>query len=182
MNKLTTPRVLVLATVAFVTMTACAATRTQKSAGQGIDDAVIVTQIKSALIGDPVTRARDIDVEVFKGRVQLNGFIDSDSERQRAISLARKVKGVMNVDDNLKLKGNERRVGEVIDDATLTTKVKAALVADGRTKAYQISVDTRDSVVLLSGFVAATASRTAAGEVAAGISGVKSVDNQIAIK
>jgi hypothetical protein len=60
--------------------------------------------------------------EVFKGRVQLNGFVDSDQERLQAIAVARKVDGVTDVDNNLKLKGAERTAGEVVDDATLTAR------------------------------------------------------------
>jgi hyperosmotically inducible protein len=175
-------RLLTLAAISLLAISACAATRTQKSAGEAVDDTVITAQVKAALIGDPQTKARKIDVEVFKGRVQLNGFVDSNPERLQAVALAREVKGVTSVDNNLKLQGESRQVGAVMDDATLTGKVKSALVADDRTKAHQINVETRDSVVLLAGFVANNSSRVAAGELAAAVVGVKKVDNQIAIK
>jgi hyperosmotically inducible protein len=182
MIKLNPLRALTLATVALSLATACASTRTQKTAGEAVDDAVITAQINSALIGDPLTKARDIDVEVFKGRVQLNGFVDSDQERLEAISVARKVGGVTTVDNNLKLKGAERTAGEVVDDAALTAKVKSALAADERTNAHQINVETRDAVVLLAGFVNNAASRAAANDVAMSIGGVSRVDNQLAVK
>ncbi len=182
MIRSTTKRALALAALAVFITTACASTRTQKSAGEQIDDSVIMAQVKSELIGDPLTKARDIDVEVFKGRVQLNGFVDSDASRNQAIALARRVSGVTNVDNNLKIKGPTRTVGETVDDAALTTKVKLALAADERTKAHQIEVETRDSVVLLAGFVNNSAARGVAGDLARSIQGVTRVDNQIAVK
>jgi hyperosmotically inducible periplasmic protein len=182
MTILKPSRLLALMTVSLFVATACAATRTQKSAGEGIDDALITAQVKTALIGDATTKARHIDVEVFKGRVQLNGFVGSERERTQAVSLARKVNGVHNVDNNLKVKGEPLSAGEVVDDSSISAKVKSALIADERTKAHQINVETHDSVVLLAGFVANSESRSAAGEVASSVTGVKSVDNQIAIK
>jgi len=175
-------RLVTLTIVSLLMATACTSTRTQKSAGEGIDDAVISTGVKSALIADPLTKAHNIDVEVFKGRVQLNGFVDNNQERVQAVALARKVDGVTAVDNNLALQGANRSAGEATDDATLTGKVKSALIGDERTKAHQINVETQHGVVLLAGFVSNDASRTAAGEIARAIVGVKSVNNQIAIK
>ena len=62
-------------------MVACASTRTQKSAGEQVDDTVTTASVKCSLIGDPVTKAGQIDVEVFKGTVQLNGFVDSAASK-----------------------------------------------------------------------------------------------------
>lgn len=178
----TSARLLTLAVAAVLAATACTSTRTQKSAGETIDDAVISTQVNTALVSDSLTKAHNIDVEVFKGRVQLNGFVGSDAERRQAMSLTRKVNGVTAVDDNLALQGAKRTTGETVDDAAITNKVKSALVADERTKAHEINVETQRSVVLLAGFVGNDVSRSAAGEIARAISGVKKVDNQIAIK
>ena len=88
----------------------------------------------------------------------------------------------MTVDNNLMLRGEKRTTGETADDAALTSKVKSALVGDERTKAHEINVETNHSVVLLAGFVANSSSRSAAGDLARAITGVKKVDNQIAIK
>ena len=182
MTQTTARRAIVAATMAMLLATACTSTRTQKSAGESVDDAVIATRVKGDLISDPLTKARDIDVVVFKGRVQLNGFVDSSAESSQASSLARRVSGVTAVDNNLKLKGAERSPTDVIDDGALSTQVKAALAGDERTKAYQIEVNTRNAVVLLAGFVNNAASRGAAGEIARDIKGVTRVDNQIAVK
>jgi hyperosmotically inducible periplasmic protein len=175
-------RLLTVAAISMLAAIACTSTRTQKSAGETIDDAVISTEVNTALVGDPLTKAHNIDVEVFKGRVQLNGFVGSNQERQQAVALTRKVNGVTAVDNNLALQGEKRSTGETIDDANLTNKVKSALIGDERTKAHEINVETQHSVVLLAGFVSNDASRNAAGDIARSITGVKKVDNQIAIK
>ncbi len=67
--------------VVTLAMVACASTRTQKSAGEQVDDSVTTGCVKSALIADPVTKAHQIDVETFKGTVQLNGFVDIGGEQ-----------------------------------------------------------------------------------------------------
>jgi len=175
-------RFIALAAVSMLLATACTSTRTQKSAGETIDDGVISTEVNAALVGDSLTQAHNIDVEVFKGRVQLNGFVGSNAERNQAIALTRKVNGVHTVDNNLLLRGEKRTTGESTDDAALTGKVKSALTADERTKAHEIKVETNHSVVLLAGFVGNSTSRSAAGDIARSITGVSKVDNQIAIK
>ena len=177
-----TVRFLSIAAASMLLATACTSTRTQKSAGETIDDGVISTEVNAALVGDKLTEAHNIDVEVFKGRVQLNGFVASNAERNQAVALARKTKGVNAVDNNLLLRGEKRTSGETTDDAALTSKVKSALIGDERTKAHEINVETNHSVVLLAGFVGNNTSRSAAGDLARSISGVKKVDNQIAIK
>ncbi len=183
LNRTRTFRFITVAAVALLSMAACTSTRTQKSAGEQIDDTVITGKIKADLIGDPVTKAHEIDVEVFKGRVQLNGFVRTNDMRRRAVAIARQVNGVVAVDNNLKLKGADNgSTGNQIDDGMLTARIKTALVEDSRTKALQINVETRNAVVLLSGFVNNAAARTAAGELARGVPGVTRVDNQIAVK
>ena len=74
-------RAALVVAVALFTTVACASTRTQKSMGEQIDDTMITTKVKAELIGDPLTKAHEIDVEVFKGRVQLNGFVRTEAMR-----------------------------------------------------------------------------------------------------
>jgi hyperosmotically inducible protein len=72
--------------------------------------------------------------------------------------------------------------GEYVDDAAITAKVKAAILAEPGLKTLQIGVETYKDVVQLSGFVDNTQAKTRAGEVAAGVSGVKSVRNNLVVK
>jgi hyperosmotically inducible protein len=170
-----------LAAIVLV-VSGCASTRTQQSPGESIDDRLITGRVKEALIADPDTKARQIDVETFRGVVQLNGFVDSDTDRSKATTVARRVNGVKEVRNNLQLATTKTSVGEVIDDSVITTKVKAALVADPVTKAFQINVETRDGAVQLSGFVDSAEQQTRAAEVARGVSGVRTVKNSTEVK
>jgi len=168
--------------VLTLAMVACASTRTTKSAGEQIDDTVTTASVKSALIADPVTKAHQIDVEVFKGTVQLNGFVDSAASKTRATEVAKNTKGVTAVRNNLTVKTTERSGEAVVDDGAITTKVKSALAGDPRTKAHQINVETRDGAVQLSGFVDTSEAKSTAEELARAVDNVKSVDNELDVK
>ncbi len=168
--------------VLTLAMVACASTRTQKSAGEQVDDTVTTASVKSALIADPVTKAHQIDVEVFKGTVQLNGFVDSSASKERATTVARNTKGVTAVRNNLTVKTTERSGSTVVDDGAITTKVKSALAGDPRTKAHQINVETREGAVQLSGFVDTSEAKSTAEELARAVDNVKSVDNELDVK
>jgi len=83
---------------------ACAPTRTRQSAGEYVDDSVLTTKVKAALVDDPATKARQINVETFRGVVQLSGFVDSSAEKSAATQVARSVDGVREVRNDLELK------------------------------------------------------------------------------
>jgi hyperosmotically inducible protein len=171
--------------VAFVmslAMVACASTRTQKSAGEQVDDSVTTGRVKAALIADPVTKAHQIDVETFKGTVQLNGFVDTAASKDRASEVAKTTKGVTSVHNNLTVKTTGRTGEQVVDDGAITAKVKAALAGDPRTKAHQVNVETREGKVQLSGFVDSSEAKSTAEELARAVDNVKSVDNELDVK
>jgi hyperosmotically inducible protein len=162
---------------------ACSATRTQQSAGEVVDDTVLTSKVKTALIGDPVTKARQIDVETYRGVVQLGGFVDSEQEKARAAELARGVTGVQEVRNDLKVgDADQSTIGQTIDDGVIATQVKTKLIADSRTGALQINVKTDGGVVQLMGFVDDEEEKRAAGEIARSVDGVKSVDNDLEIR
>jgi len=168
--------------VTLAALASCAGTRTQQSTGENIDDTVITAKVKAALIDDPVTKARQIQVDTFRGTVQLNGFVDSADEKTAASRVTHSVNGVQNVRNNLVVGHADRSAGEVVDDSIVTTKVKAALVAEPATKARDITVITHEGIVQLSGFVDSPTEKATAAEVAQGVSGVKEVRNDLQIK
>jgi len=168
--------------VVTMAMMACASTRTQKSAGEQIDDSVVTGRVKAALIADPVTKAHQIDVEVFKGTVQLNGFVDTAASKERATEVARNTRDVKQVNNNLQVRPVDRTAEAVVDDGAITTKVKAALAGDARTKAHQVNVETHEGVVQLSGFVDNAEAKSTAADLARAIEHVRSVNNQIDVK
>src|SRR5882672_5488598 len=168
--------------VLSLAMVACASTRTQKSAGEQVDDSVTTGRVKAALIADPVTKAHQIDVETFKGTVQLNGFVDTSASKERASEVARSTKGVTAVRNNLAVKATERSGEQTVDDSAITVKVKTALAGDPRTKAHQVNVETREGVVQLSGFVDSSEAKSTAEELARAVDNVKSVANELDVK
>jgi hyperosmotically inducible periplasmic protein len=171
--------VLIVVSLAAV---ACASTRTTKSAGEQVDDSVTTGRVKAALIADPVTKAHQIDVETFKGTVQLNGFVDTSASKDRAAQVAKNTKGVTAVRNNLSVKMGDRSGSAMVDDAAITAKVKTALAGDPRTKAHQVNVETREGVVQLSGFVDNSEAKSTAEELARSVDNVKSVDNELDVK
>ena len=93
-----------LAAIAFTAVAGCASTRTQESTGQYIDDTAITTNVKAAILSDPVLKSAEINVETFKGRVQLSGFVSSKANMDQAVTLARNVGGVKSVGNDMRLK------------------------------------------------------------------------------
>jgi osmotically-inducible protein OsmY len=88
----------------IVALASCAGTRTKESTGEYVDDSLITSKVKAALAADPVTKAREISVETFKGTVQLSGFVGTAAEKEKAGEIARKVKGVVDVKNNIVVK------------------------------------------------------------------------------
>jgi len=88
----------------IATFAACASTRTQESTGEYVDDSVITTKVKSLLAKDDFLKSFQISVETFKGTVQLSGFVASQKAVDKAGGIARSVKGVTSVKNDLVVK------------------------------------------------------------------------------
>jgi hyperosmotically inducible protein len=174
--------VALIASGAVLSMAACSSTRTQRAPGEQVDDAALLTSVKSALVSDPVTEAGEINVDVNRGVVKLSGFVDSPKEKSAAGDIARKVDGVRSVQNDIAVKEGSSTAGEVIDDSIITAKVKAALIGSPETKAHQINVETKEGVVQLSGFVDDAGAKSAATSVAKSVTGVKDVRNELSVK
>ncbi|MGA8753113.1 BON domain-containing protein [Candidatus Deferrimicrobium sp.] len=82
----------------------CASTPTRESSGQYVDDSAITTKVKAAIFNDPALKVFQINVETFKGEVQLSGFVDSAQSVTKAGAVARGVAGVKSVKNNLIVK------------------------------------------------------------------------------
>jgi osmotically-inducible protein OsmY len=96
---------LLLATASvFAAISGCASTATQESTGQYMDDTAITTKVKAAIFKDDVLKSAEINVETFKGVVQLSGFVGAQPDMQRAVSLAQAVSGVRSVKNDMRLK------------------------------------------------------------------------------
>lgn len=82
----------------------CSSTPSQQPAEEAIEDGVVTAKVKAKLIEDPVTKAHQINVETFKGNVQLSGFVENEQARSRALQLAKGTAGVKNVKDALEVR------------------------------------------------------------------------------
>ena len=152
----------------------------QVSAGTELDDSVITTKVKSALLTDG--KGADTSVETRKGEVLLSGFVDDQAQADKEVQLAKAVDGVQSVQNKLMIKDGKSTAGAVLDDSVVTVKVKTALMTNDQTKANQIAVTTNKGVVQLSGFVDSADEQARATSVARNVEGVQSVVNDTSIK
>ncbi|MDF1589239.1 MAG: BON domain-containing protein [Gammaproteobacteria bacterium] len=88
----------------FLALLGCAASSTQESTGEYIDDATITTKVKAAIFNEPSLKSAEINVETFKGSVQLSGFVSSQADITTALELTQNIKGVKNVQNSMTIK------------------------------------------------------------------------------
>lgn len=93
-----------LLSLLVVALVGCAGSATKEGTGEYIDDTVITGKIKAELIKDPQLKATEINVETFKGTVQLSGFVKTPDDAAKAVAVARNVKGVQSVKNDIRLK------------------------------------------------------------------------------
>lgn len=180
-----------LAGVMTISMVACSKTTETSTTGvpapsttvgTEIDDSVVTTRVKTALLDNMEVKGFDIQVETRKGEVMLSGFVDNQGQVDRAMSVTQGVEGVTSVNNKLALKEGSTTVGNQLDDSVTTTRIKAALLADPSIKGLDITVTTRKGEAQLSGFVDNQGQIDRAVEVARGIEGVTQVSNEMSIK
>lgn len=90
--------------ILLASLLGCAATPKQEGTGEYFDDTVITTKVKAAIFDEPSLKSAEINVETFKGTVQLSGFVSSGANINKAVEVARGVKGVTSVRNNMRLK------------------------------------------------------------------------------
>ncbi|HVK56494.1 MAG TPA: BON domain-containing protein [Burkholderiales bacterium] len=91
-------------TVIFISVLGCASTQKQEGTAEYIDDSLITTKVKTAILNEPGLKVAEINVETFKGIVQLSGFVNSATAKNEAVQVARSVKGVKSVKDDMRVK------------------------------------------------------------------------------
>lgn len=82
----------------------CAPTTTKRGTGEYVDDTAITTKVKAALLGDPDVKGTAVNVDTYRGVVQLSGFVASESEKQKATQKAAEVAGVTSVRNDLQIR------------------------------------------------------------------------------
>ncbi len=88
----------------LATVGGCASTKTKESTGQYIDDTAITAKVKAAILADDSLKSSEINVESFKGKVQLSGFVSSKADIEHAVAVAKGVQGVVAVENDMNLK------------------------------------------------------------------------------
>ena len=91
-------------TVTLLSVVGCASTSTHEGTGEYVDDSVITTKVKAAILDEPTLKVAEINVETFKGVVQLSGFVSSHAAESKAVELARGVRGVKSVKNVMRVK------------------------------------------------------------------------------
>ncbi len=162
-----------------LTLAACVAGRTT---GETIDDSTIASSVKMGLIGDATAPGTSINVESYKGTVQLIGFVSSEKQEQAAIAKAKEVGGVQEVVDAMIVVPEKRSFGITVDDQTIQTKVKFDLSEAGAGEAVSVITDVRNGEVLLGGFVDTAEHREQIGKIAEGVDGVTKVHNFVGVR
>jgi hyperosmotically inducible protein len=153
-------------------------------------DVGITTMVKAKMETDETVRAAKIEVTTQNGVVTLTGNIDSEEAKEKALSLAKQTKGVVEVKDMIAVKrasgGGDapepgRTVGVSIDDADTTLRVKNRLLEDPLVHGLKIDVDTRDGVVYLTGSVGSEPEKEQAIKLARETKGVKDVQANLTV-
>jgi hyperosmotically inducible protein len=166
-------------------------------------DSGITTAVKTTLAADDTVKASEINVDTGTNIVTLNGTVDTQAAKERAVIIARDTKGVANVVDDIvvdrevaattgtveqtadavgyDIRGTLERTGEVITDTAITSAVKTQFLADPGVSGLKIDVDTNYGVVVLSGNVKSQAEADRASAIARQSRGVQTVINQLQV-
>ena len=91
--------------ILMLSLLGCASTATKEGTGEYVDDTVITSKVKAEIFKDETLKSAEISVETFKGVVQLSGFVNSQADIDRAVDVARSVKGVTSVKNDMRVKG-----------------------------------------------------------------------------
>lgn len=141
-----------------------------------LNDQTISDKIEDELWLDPGVMAAEVDVGVTNGIVTLQGDVNNILAKQRAAALAMTVKGVRAVSNQIRVRPSESRA-----DAVVRRDVQAALNADPAADVYEVVVEVKDGVVMLSGTVDSFQERSLAERVVKGVRGVTDLVNEIQV-
>jgi len=149
-------------------------------------DAWIALKIRSLLLVHANVSAASTKVDVTDGSVLLTGTADNPAQKDLTEAYAKDIEGVKSVRNELVVKDQpedkSRTVGETIDDASITSQVKYALLSHRSTSALKTKVTTKDGVVMVSGDARSDAEKDLVSKLAGTVRGVKSVENDMTVR
>lgn len=159
----------------------------ERSYGEVVDDATITAAVKSKLMWSKDAEGLSTKVDTKSGNLTLQGTAISEEAKAHAESMAKNTRGVISVDNQLVVdtdkpsvadtaKRSAGKAGSAISDGWITTKVKSTLMYSSNVSGSDISVNTTNGVVTLSGKVGSGAEQSLAAELAQNVRGVESVE------
>jgi osmotically-inducible protein OsmY len=157
--------------------------KSKPSIGEKLDDTVITTQVKMALLLHRSTSTLRTEITTSNGVVVIDGSVENSAEKELITKLVEDVQGVKGVENKMIVSTKETStVGEKLDDSVITAKVKMALVIHRSTGVLRTSITTNDAVVTVSGKAKNIAERELVSKVIEDVDGVKSVVNKMMIE
>lgn len=140
-----------------------------------LTDVNVSSVVTTALANDQAVEGVNLDVLTQEGIVTLAGTVNNPLAKERAVKLAKTIKGVRGIVNRIEVVPPEK------PDSLIKTNIQNALAWDPAAESYEITVDASDGVVTLQGSVESWQERELAGRIAKGISGVKEVNNQVEV-
>jgi hyperosmotically inducible protein len=150
-------------------------------------DAWIALKIRTQLLIHANVSATATKVDVVDGVVSLTGTVDNSAQKDLTEAYVKDVEGVKSINNELVVKSppsdsNEHTVGETIDDASITSQVKFALVSHRSTSALKTKITTKNGVVIVTGEASSDAEKDLVSKLAGSVRGVQSVENDMSVK
>ena len=96
--------IVVFFAILLASLTGCASTKGQEGTGEFVDNVVITTKVKAAIFNEATLKVFEINVETFKGSVQLSGFVSTQTDIDKAVEVVQQVKGVKSIKNDIQLK------------------------------------------------------------------------------
>ena len=153
-----------------------------KSVDKFMDDSAITAKVKTVLVDDKQINSTDLSVSTTRGIVSVKGFVASHRQISRVKQLVAAVKGVRQVNTELHIKPQQQtNLKSYASDTATTSEIVARLMAEKSISSRHVSVTTSHGVVLLTGKVSSRLQKVHAGEIAAKVSGVRTVKNQLSV-
>lgn len=163
----------------------------EDKSSQPVTDARQEAQIWTTYALSPYLRANDLKVSVREGKATLTGGVEEDVDKDLAKQIALGVSGITSVDNQIKVDKDfkpakksekDRSYGQIVDDVSITAKVKSKLLWSKNSDGLATNVDTESGKVTLNGNVDSDAAKELAGQLAKNTHGVTSVDNKLTVK
>jgi hyperosmotically inducible protein len=146
-------------------------------------DSWIALKIRSRLLVKANVSAASTKVAVHDGNVVLTGTADNAAQKELTTAYAKDIEGVRSVQNDITVKDSaQSTMGEKIDDASITSQVKYALLTHKSTSALKTKITTNDGVIVITGEASSDAEKDLVTKLAGDVRGVKSVNNNMTVK